>query len=342
MSTAGNPPGPLSFAGQSPVPPPGMTLGQVLERVFGLLRANLRLFVSLASVPGLAILAIMALAGVLVVVAVAPHLHDTSRLPNTSQFAWIAIPVFFSYLAIFPVFAFYAAASSFAVVQTNLGCAVTWSQAWGAAWDRRGRHLWLMFLVALIAGGPVYAASGVLLVMSPLLGLTSSSGAASPAFFLVLPFFVLLIFGLQIYALFAFLYLCLAFPASVMENLPAAVALRRSVALTRGARGRIFVVLLVIYAASYVVTLACMLVFFLVLAVAALFGSVLRLTLHSPAFLFFVFPLGLIGLAAIFLVMTALPYAGYSTALGVIYCDQRARQDGALNALPAAGLPDEG
>ncbi len=340
MSGAGYPPGPYPQGAGNPASMPGvgMTLGQILDRVFRLLRANLQLYLGIAVVPALTMGAFFAVAFGITMLSVVPRLRGHAGPPDPRTIAWLTISSFLGFVAIFPVCALYAAASSYAVVRTMIGHALTWKEAWAVALARAGRYIGLMFLAALMVVGPVYAGAAMVgATLLLFLGFPAQPHAPPVGFFLLIPFAVLLILGGDIYALFAFLYLCLSFPACVFEDLRPAEALRRSKALTRGAKGRIFVVLLVVYAVNYAVFLACMAA--LVLSAVAAISITRPLHLSPLQSAIVVLPFGLVLLAVVVLVIYAFPYAGYTTALGVLYCDQRFRESGMLPEAPPAGEP---
>jgi hypothetical protein len=121
----------------------------------------------------------------------------------------------------------------------------------------------------------------------------------------------------------------------VAEGLTASAAIKRSFQLTRGAKGRIFLVMLVIYAALY----AGIFVAEIVMGVAAAIGvgvaAAAGLHLAAPWSYIGLGLLGLCGLAAMIL-FTALTYAAVTTALAVLYHDQRLRKDGPPPATPQA------
>jgi len=121
----------------------------------------------------------------------------------------------------------------------------------------------------------------------------------------------------------------LAFPASVSEDLPAWASLMRSAKLTKGAKGRVFLVLLVVYAVSYVVNLILMLVYFLVGGVGAAVAVLSHVTQNSPAF-FILIGLAGLGYLLVILLCVMFSYAAYTTVLSVLYRDQRLRIDGPL------------
>jgi hypothetical protein len=265
--------------------------------------------------------------------------NHPNTLPNLRSFRWFWIVGMTLYAATLPIYALYAAAAAFATVKSNLGAAVRSAEAWAAAWKKAGRHIWLLVLLLLIVAGPLYLLLGAFLAVLAALGMVPQNGQPQTAMLSVIPFFVLLILGGSVYMIFAFLRYSLCFAVCVIEDLPASAALRRSAQLTRGAKGRIFVVLLVMYVATYALILACEMLVFVFAAIVGAMASLLHLNSHSPGLLFLVIPLAVILFGALFLVMVSLPYAGYSAALGVLYCDQRFRNEGALPALPAAEGP---
>jgi hypothetical protein len=318
---------------------PGMTMGQILDRVFRLLRAHLKMYVGLALVPALAVLCSIAVLVGLAALLILPHLHDRPGLPDLWSLLLLVPVAVLLYVGVFVVYSLYAAAASYAAVRTNQGEAVTGAEAWAVALKGGARYTWLVFLFVLIIGGPVYVILGVFGGMFAMVALASAHNGVAPLAFLAMgPLFTLLNLCAQVYMVFMFLRFGLAIPACVMEDLPAVPSLRRSAALTQGGKGRFFVVLLVMYAASFVLILACEMILFLVGGVGVFAATLIHVSLHSPALLFFFAPLGLALVIVVILALVSLPYAGYSTALGVVYCDQRQRVDGG-SALPEAGRP---
>jgi len=339
MSGAPNLPGQAAWgAGYAGLPPtPEMTMGQVLDRIFRLLRSHLRLYLGIAAVPAAAMLCMVIAVGGAVALAVLPDIRAHRGALDFHFFLWLAPLILVLYIGVFIVYALYAAASAYAVVRTHRGEAVTAAQAWALARERAGSFIWLMFLLVLIVAGPAYllfgACGGLMLWIS-----SGAKGGAPPLELLALiPLFVILILGSYAYMVLMFLRYCLAFAASAMENLPAVQAIQRSVALSRGARGRIFVVLLVTYAAIYIVILACEMVLFSGGAIGVLAASGLHLNLHSPALLFLGLPLAILIALVFFLIVVALPYTAYSAALGVLYCDQKFRFDVAAASIDGRG-----
>jgi hypothetical protein len=340
MTNSNYPLGPLP-AGAGMAEPgqfPGMTIGQILDRVFRLLRAHLKMYVGLALVPAVALLCVMVVMGGLAALMILPQMRDHPGPPALLSLLLLVPFGVVLYIAVFFVYALYAAAASYAVARTNQGAATTGAEAWAVAWKRAGQFIWLTFLLVLILAGPAYLVLGLAGGLFALFTFASHGSAAPLAMFAFMPMFMLLNLGAQVYMVLMFLRYGLAIPACVMEDLPAVAALKRSVALMHGAKGRIFVVLLVMYAATFIVIIGSEMVLFLVGGMGAIAVTVIGVGLHSPMLLFFFVPLGLLLVLVVLLVVLSVPNAGYLTALGVVYCDQRMRVDGAGGvALPPAG-----
>jgi membrane-anchored glycerophosphoryl diester phosphodiesterase (GDPDase) len=154
-------------------------------------------------------------------------------------------------------------------------------------------------------------------------------------FFLLLLGFLLLIPAF-IYGILVMLRLSLAFPACVEEGLSARDAIQRSCWLTQGAKGRIFLVMLVLHAAIYAIIMALELISMLLVAIGMLVVSTLSIHLQAPGS-YIGIGLGVVCLLAMMVLWMALTYAAITTALAVLYNDQRLRKDSALPVLPLYG-----
>lgn len=329
--------GPEDAGSGWPAPAPGMTMGQMLDRVFRLIRTHLRMYVTMAMVPAGTALGALVVLGVMVLLAIFPHLGSKPDPADFLGLLWLAPIAVLLYAGVFVVFAMYMAASSFAVVRTNRGEPVTGAEAWAMARRDAGRYIWLAFLLVLILAGPLYIVLGIAGALFAEMALASAHGG-QPALvmFAFFPLFMPLNLALQVYMVLMFLRYGLAIPASAMEGLGAVESLKRSVALTRGGRGRFFVVMLVMYAASFAVIMACEIVLALVVGIGVLGAALAGVTAHSPVLLFFLVPAGVVVVLVVLMIVIALPYVGYSTAIGVVYSDQRWRLENAA-ATPEGG-----
>ena len=188
----------------------------------------------------------------------------------------------------------------------------------------------MLFLIVPIVVIAILIGAGAALMGH---GAVVGSGPAY-AFFLV-PLLVLLYIGILVYSVLIMLRFAVAYPACIEEDLTAWAALKRSASLTSGAKGRIFLVLLVVYAVVYAVELVCILVFLALAAFVAFAAMAAHVTLGSPAF-FTLVGLGVFGYAIVIGACILLSYAAFTTALAVLYHDQRLRKDVLPIAAPLA------
>jgi hypothetical protein len=189
-----------------------------------------------------------------------------------------------------------------------------------------------LILRSLIISGPilvlaVVVGGGILLATRG-----GSTDSGSLALFLLIPLGILGYIGFFVYAVLMMLRLSLAFTACVHEGIPASQAIRRSGVLTRGAKGRIFLVSLVMYAIGS----AALMVLYAIGMVAVAVGMVAGaggMDHPSPLMIGVGGVFGLMMLGLVF-VWWALQMAAYSTAFAVIYRDQCLRTSG-LTPAPA-------
>ncbi len=312
------------------VPVAPMSFGQILDRVFRLLRAHWKPFAGIGLLPIGTVVAIeglffgsMFLAGV--------FRHPPAQ-PNPAVILSITIPFFLIFIpAMFLMYGLYYGASNYAALEADHGRAVTTGAALRHAWSRIGRYIWLLVLRTLIVAIPI-----VVLVAAVLVGWAAvvRNGNANPAaLFFLIPLAILFYLGAFVYAILMGLRLSLAFPACIQEGLTAVQAIKRSGVLTQGAKGRIFLILLVIYAIGYALVMALYAIGLFVFAIVALAGA--ANFQHMTPLGYAV--LGLLGLCGVALVMlwSVLLMAAYSIAFAVFYRDQRLRKDGA----PPAPVP---
>jgi hypothetical protein len=225
-----------------------LSLGEILDRTAQLYRENFILFAGIASV----------YAGVLLVLNLMQiglaELLRQFHMARYETFATLGYAVL-----IFPVIVICSgaamAANNRAVAWVNLGELATIRGAYRSILPRLGRYLWIMAIAMFFAYWPfviIYGAFFLLLFAIPgFYGGTAQHGAnsnPSAAILVGIGAIGILILTLPaiIYAIWMALRYSLAIPASVVENLKARIAIRRSIDLTRGARGRIFVLGLLI------------------------------------------------------------------------------------------------
>ncbi len=321
-----------------PAPSVPMTFGQILDRTYQVMRANFRLFLCIAAIPAGALFLIFAPVVVFMLIATGPQLQgQIATLPAFPVYL-LAIVMPISYVALFVVFALYLPAASYAVTQADLGIRVTFTEAYAVAWRRFGRYLWLMILGALYVIVPVLASVLVIVLGAILLHASAGESTGPGAALVLIPLGVLLYFAALVYSILIMLRFSLAYPACVVEGLPAWPSLKRSGRLTEGAKGRIFLVLLIVYALTYIVSLACIAVFCAVALIGAMAAILAHVTVGSTAS-FVLIGLAVLGYLLVIVAASLFSYAAYTTALGVLYHDQRLRKDGPAAAPVAAAEP---
>jgi len=328
------PPYPQPFPPAYAAPPQGhifpMTFGQFLDRIFRLMRGHWKTFTAIGLLPiGIMVVFYALFFGALYLAGVFKHPPAPPNIPIMLEFV---LPLGLLFIPVmFLMYGIYYGASTYATVRADHDMNVAAGEALAHAWSRIGRYSWLMLLRSLIIALPIAALAiilGVALGLGGLFaGLSSKGGNASAAaLFLLIPLMVLFYLGVAVYAIIMSLRLSLAFAACMEENITAWQAIKRSGKLTRGAKGRIFLVLLIIYAISYAAVMVLYFVGFFVVVIGALaFAGHPDWT--SPITIALAVIAGIVVLA-LMLLWTALLLAAYSTAFAVFYRDQRLRQQG--------------
>jgi hypothetical protein len=309
-----------------------MTFGQILDRIFRLMRSQLKLFIAVSTVPAVAMVLMMAL---FFAIAFIPIFSQLPKQPNPEQMIRLFLPSMFFIMPLsLVVFALYLAASIHAAMQANMGIPISFREAYGTAWKRGWRYLWLLFLSYIIAFLPMLVIELVMIVPMALFAVDKTSPVTALVY--MIPLEMLLFFAAIVYGVIMAIRLSLAFPASLAEGLTAWAAIKRSGQLTQGAKGRIFLVLLVIYALGYAAEMVGGMVLMAVFGIGALAAMALHVQLASVA--------GIIGIvlaslcfAAFLYLWMALLWAAFSTAFAVLYHDQRLRKEGLLRAPSQAG-----
>lgn len=224
-----------------------LTLGEILDRTAELYRNHFLLFAGISSV----------YAGILLVLSLlqigaqqaALALHHSDDL-----IAVTVVGVVILWLAIFVTGGLAVAANTRAVGWVHLGEPASIAAAYRAILPRTGRYLWLMtisyflawFPFAILYGG--YAA--LLFVYIRPKGLLTPHPATPPDAQMVMVLGVstiaFLFLGLAafVYGILMSLRYSLAVPACTVEGLTARAAIRRSIFLSKGSRGRIFMLAL--------------------------------------------------------------------------------------------------
>jgi hypothetical protein len=288
-----------------------LTLGEILDRTALLYRTNFLLFAGIFAV----------YAGLLMIL-------NLVQIGVTSWFdfahAGLAIKVaLFGALAV-KIFVIIAgagvttAAINRAVAWVHLGQRATISSSFKSILPKSGRYIWLTFIMYVIIGGPLVlglVAGGVFLARTPgfLAGqIDTSNKGTMLAYVAIFGGFGLFFLGWLVYSTLMGLRYSLSVPSSVMEDLKAWASIKRSVYLSKGSRGRIFVLLLLALAIEIGFSMISQLfIFILAFKHHGQIGPVAQSVSQIIAFFTNAF-LGPI----------------YATGLTLFYYDQRVRKEG--------------
>ena len=222
-----------------------LTLGEILDRTAQLYRSNFLLFAGIYAVYSGVVLVVNLLQIGLNTWVIGSHPAIGLRL--------LSVALSLVYLLLIFIFAgAVTAAINRAVAWVHLGEPATIRGAYKSIMPHLGRYLWLQTIVAFIIGAPFVifcVIAGVVIAFIP--GIFSGQPISNnPQSMLlvgiVFGVFVLVMIPWVVYAILMGLRYSLAVPACVVENIKARMAIRRSIELSKGARGRIFLLGLIV------------------------------------------------------------------------------------------------
>jgi uncharacterized membrane protein len=296
-----------------------LSLGEILDRTAELYRNNFLLFAGISAIFATAMLTIgMAHIGVLAALG----------YPNVAAgLSWsTAVAAVLEWLTIVLLAGLSVAANNRAVAWVYLGQQTTVRGAATSILPRVRSYLWLMTMAAFRAWAPLSALYVALFAIvfsilpkgfftNPAVAQTAAPAnpnafiAAGIGMLILMPLFL----AALVYGVWMSLRYSLAMPACVVEEVPPRQALRRSIDLSKGSRGRIFVLGLLVF------------------AVRLLLGILLGFPFVAFAFKHpgHQIPLALLALQQVagFLTNTFIGPI-YSTGLTLFYYDQRVRKEG--------------
>ena len=208
-----NPPVPYVPAAVPPSMGPNApkTIGQILDRTYRLMRSHFMLLVGVAALPS-ALLLVM-IAGFEAVLWI-PMIRQFPKPPDPAVMFHSLNPVaiFLAMIVMLllnlAIFSVYLAAASYAATRADLGVKIAMRAAYGMAWQRAGRHLWLLVLCYLYAFFPLLLIEAVVVLVASLF---AHGGTATPALFVLIPLAVLLYIAACVYGVLMGLRLSLAY-----------------------------------------------------------------------------------------------------------------------------------
>jgi hypothetical protein len=278
-----------------------MSTGEILDRTFNLYRNNFLLFAGIAVVPP----ALMLVVQLIQAGMVATPGHPRAAGAGLTAVGGVGVMVgWFAYLVGMAVA---HAATVFAVSAVHLERTTTIGESYGRVRGRYGRVVWVLVQASLRAFWPVFV---LIMVVAFGAGLIAAAKGGPPPAALAIVL-VLLVVASFVVGIVLYLRYALAVPACVLEDIKASAAIKRSVTLSAGSRGQIFV----IYFLMAVITYIVMFVFLIPATFLAAFfakGSPAVATLAG-------------GLAGFLAGALAGPIA--TIALSLVYFDQRVRKE---------------
>jgi hypothetical protein len=296
------------------------TLSEILDRTAQLYRSRFLLFLGISIIPtGVALVLACAFALVVGWWSVA----GARSVSSGTGFALVGIFSIAAALVALPIFlaakALATAAMNHAASRVHMGETTTIRNAYKTVWRRGWRYIWLCFLQALIVWiAPIAAWSALLFLAAAAPGVMSGIGLTAGVHFAVFSFLVLA--ALAGFGVWMFLRLSLAFPACVVERITAWKSLKRSSALSKGTRGRVFLLYLLGAALGWLLSIGVMFILAILLYLIPGMDSQKHAQIAEIILLFIVY-------GSCFAVQT-LVRPVYGIALALFYYDQRIRQEG--------------
>ncbi len=301
-----------------------MNLGEILDRTISLYRSRFLVFLGISAIP----------AGVILVVASGAFLcfawlGSGFRIPNSQMDVSVTAGIFAAAAValalplLLAANALSAAAMTDSVNRACFGEKTTIRAAYKAIWNRGWRYIGLYLLQALVVWGvPIGAWLGVILlsvfVERVLGGPFAFGGAASGALVGLVTILGFVVLG--VYAFWMLLRLSLAFPACMVEQIPAWAALKRSSVLSKGTRWRVLALYMLTAALTWILSFG--LVFLVVIVMALIPGNSNPQRAQTMATIVAFIYYGA-GFA-----LQALTRPVYGIALVLFYYDQRIRKEG--------------
>lgn len=287
-----------------------LTLGEILDRTAQLYRENFLLFAGIFSV----------YAGVVTVlnlmqIGLASWIGQQHASVGFQILSGTALIL--KGLLVFLFAGAAIAAINRAVAWVHLGEPATIRKAYSTTLPRLGRYLWLMTIAAFNIWAPlcvalIAAGAAIALVPGMHAGPSATPGEHASKVLMVAALTMLFSLPCIAYAVWMALRYSLSVPACVVEDLKARKAIRRSVELSKGSRGRIFVLGLLVFVIEIgVVLLSQFFIFVLAYKHHGHVGPVAQAISQVISF----FTNTLVG-----------PI--YATGLTLFYYDQRVRKEG--------------
>ncbi len=296
------------------------TLGEILDRTMQLYRRNFLLFAGAAAPPSAVILAML-----LAMAAVVGFFARTGGVGGIKAHGVALAVALIALLAVLVPAEIGAtvvsqAALVRAAIGTHFGQRLRIREAIQSVWPRFWRYFGLLVLQMVFVGLiPGAIAGGALGIVFAAAAAVRGGGLATGA---AVGFFVFAIVAAALVAMvLLMLTYSLAMPACVAEQKPAWEAMKRSVKLSKGTRGRIFLMLVLIWVLSAVVSMAAYIPMMIAVVAISAMG---RGAEYATAVLVISETFNVLANFTVQVLVTPV----YATALVLFYFDQRIRTEG--------------
>lgn len=232
-----------------------LSLGELLDRTFRLYRNHFVLFVGIMAIPAAVWLPfnvlLLSFQGSFMSAA-ASNPGKPPFVPTPAEIIGLIAGMFGVLLLSALVYSVAVAAASCAVADVYLGRTATVRGSYGRIQGRFWRLIGVIINILLRMFGLMVAVIAVFFGGMAAIGLLVGASRANPIFaaLLVLALFFAYVAGL-IFCVYFWLRYAVAIPILMIENLGVLATIRRSVFLTRGRRGHIFLALLVAVIIAY-------------------------------------------------------------------------------------------
>jgi hypothetical protein len=296
------------------------TLGEILDRTIQLYRSRFLLYLGISLVPTAVV--VIPACGIVLFLAWVGSINagsDATAASGVAGFILLAIIGLVAAPVLIAVFALTLAAMPYAASRDYLGEKTTIREAYKSVWRQGWRYAWLLILEGFIVwAAPIAVWIALVATSAGLAAVAHLSGAGGGALFGLATF--LAFAALAAYFVWMLLRLSLAFPACVVEQIPATRALKRSFALSMGTKGRIFLLYLLVGVLNWILSMGVTVPLTIVMTLlpgandpknASTAGVVLLVVIYAAAF-----------------AIQALTRPIYGIALTLFYYDQRIRQEG--------------
>ncbi len=303
-----------------------MTFGMVLSRFFELMRTKWRTLIGVSlSYGAIIIVVLLACMGPLFW-RIFSLTQSGVEHPELSDFVWYLLPLAVLYPLMIILVVLYLPAVALVSLRANRNEPVSSGEAWGYAFSRFWRFLWLVIRQLLIIALPVFAGAAVLLggVAGVIALATRGSEDKATAFAFMPLLFIVFYIPAACYTIWLGIRFILSSYAAVGEDLGAAKAMARSWQLTQNNFWRIFGSLLMVFLMMYAVQMVVgfFIYFFVIIGVIV---GVAGHAEQNPVLLGVLIGLGVALYAVFITIIIAVQQSAIHGMLAILYDDLRKR-----------------